>query len=165
MTTLALIWAQGRNREIGRNNELPWNLPEDLAYFKAMTMGYPVIMGRKTFESIGRPLPGRRNLVVTSVPDWLPAGVTGVDGFKKALSLIGTEVERVTVIGGGLLYAQALPLADELLVTDVYIDVPDADAWAPKIDESVWEVVERSAWRTAQSGLNYRFTRWRRKTQ
>lgn len=163
MTLLSMIWAQGRNRAIGSNNTLPWSVPEDLAHFKAKTIGHPVIMGRKTFESLGRPLPGRKNIVLTSVPDWLPQSVTGVDGLQRALSTVCSGQERVTVIGGGLVYAQAIDLADELWVTDVDVEVENPDAWAPEISTDDWVLVEQGEWMTSIKGLRYRFSHWKKR--
>ena len=113
---LNLIYAQAANRVIGRNNQLPWHLPEDLAHFKRTTLGQPVIMGRKTWDSLPerfRPLPGRHNIVVTRQPQWQAPGATVAHQLGTALSAAG-DVPRLFVIGGAELYAAALPLADEL---------------------------------------------------
>ncbi|MFC3851484.1 dihydrofolate reductase [Salinispirillum marinum] len=136
----ALIWAQAANGVIGRNNALPWYLPNDLKFFKAMTFGKPVIMGRKTFDSIGRPLPGRTNIVLSRQPDALPAGVIGVttlaDAYAQAeaKALIDGQ-DEIIVMGGAQLYALALPDADRLYITHVHADV-EGDAWAPEVDWS-----------------------------
>ena len=135
MTELALIAAVARDRVIGLNNTLPWHLPEDLQHFKRTTLGAPIVMGRKTWDSIGRPLPGRHNIVVTRQANWQAAGASRADSVAAALALAG-EVPRVFVIGGAELYAQALPLADALYLTE--IDAAFAgDAYFPAFDPSL----------------------------
>lgn len=103
---ISLIVAMAQHRVIGRSNQMPWHLPADLRHFKSVTLGKPVIMGRKTFESIGRPLPGRRNLVITRNSDWQADGVESVNSLDAALALVGDEAE-VMIIGGGQLYREA----------------------------------------------------------
>lgn len=145
---LALIWAMSRNRVIGRNNALPWHLPEDLKYFRRVTMGKPVIMGRKTWESIGRPLPGRSNIVISRHADYaVPEGVRVVSSLQAAMALAekiclieGTD--EAIVMGGAEIYAQALPLADRLYLTQVHADV-HGDAWFPEIDLQQWQELGR----------------------
>ena len=124
--TLALIVAAARNRVIGLNNAMPWHLPADLRYFKQVTLGKPVIMGRNTFESIGRPLPGRDNIVVTRNPAFEAAGVSVVHSLEEALALgsrllseQGRPEAELMLIGGAQLYVQAMPLADRLYITEV----------------------------------------------
>lgn len=144
---LSLVCALARNRAIGLNNRLPWHLPRDLAHFKAVTMGHPIIMGRKTFDSIGRPLPGRRNIVVTRQRDWSRDGVT-VAGSLDAAIASATEVARqlecpeIMLIGGASLYELALPLAQRLYLTEVHADVP-GDAFFPPISPVDWLEVSR----------------------
>ncbi len=145
----ALMWAQADNRVIGRNNQLPWYLPEDLKYFRKITYGKPVIMGRRTFDSIGRPLPGRANIVVTRHPEDLPAGVTGVTTLAEAYrraeadALVNGEEEFV-VMGGAQIYALALPDADRLYVTHVRADV-DGDTYFPEVDWAAFAEVSRQS--------------------
>lgn len=139
---VAMIVAMSENRVIGRNNQLPWYLPNDLKYFKAVTMGKPVIMGRKTFESIGRPLPGRANIVVTRNPDWSAEGVRVAHSPQAALQLardiaLVDGVKEVMVIGGAELYADLLPLADRLYITRVHARV-EGDALFPQLNENEW---------------------------
>ena len=142
---LAVIVAQSENRVIGRNNKLPWHLPEDLKYFKSVTMGKAIIMGRKTFESIGRPLPGRTNIVVSRNPDYQAAGIEVVHDLASAiskaesLSLINGN-EEALIIGGSQLYGQALALTDRLYLTQVHAEV-DGDAYFPAIDRQEWQQV------------------------
>lgn len=144
---LALIWAMSRNRTIGRNNALPWHLSEDLQYFKRVTMGKPIIMGRKTWESIGRPLPGRTNIVITKDLEFTAAGIKVVHSLDEARSLaesIGLidGADEAVVIGGAQIYALALPLADRLYLTQVHAEV-EGDAHFPLFDLTQWEELGR----------------------
>lgn len=154
---LALIWAMSRNRVIGRNNALPWHLSEDLKYFKRVTMGKPVIMGRKTWESIGRPLPGRTNIVITRNPDYaVPDGVRVVTSLDAAIDLaekicLIEGIDEAIVMGGAEIYAQALPRADRLYLTQVHADV-HGDAFFPEIDLEQWQELGREDF--AASGPN-----------
>jgi len=143
----SLIVAMSRNRVIGRNNALPWYLPEDLPFFKRVTYGKPIIMGRRTQESIGRPLPGRQNLVISRNPEWQREGVTVVGTLEEALSRAEAQafidgVDERVVIGGSGVYAEALPLADRLYMTEVHAEI-DGDAFFPIIDWDQWHEVAR----------------------
>lgn len=154
---LALIWAMSRNRVIGRNNALPWHLSEDLKYFKRITMGKPVIMGRKTWESIGRPLPGRTNIVITRNADYVvPEGVQVVNSLDAAIDLsekicLINGIDEAIVMGGAEIYAQALPKADRLYLTQVHADV-HGDAFFPEINLDGWHELGREDF--AASGPN-----------
>ena len=144
---LALVVAMGRNRVIGRDGALPWRLRSDLQHFKALTVGRPVIMGRKTFQSIGKPLPGRENVVVTRDAGFSAEGVHVASSLEGAVriaqDLAGQSgAERISVIGGGEIYAQALPLADTLFVTEVDA-APEGDAFFPLIDPKIWRETSR----------------------
>ncbi|GGX75839.1 dihydrofolate reductase [Saccharospirillum salsuginis] len=144
---IALIWAMAQNRVIGRDNKLPWYLPNDLKYFKRVTTGKPVIMGRKTYESIGRPLPNRTNIVVTRDTGFEAAGVKVVHSLDEAIELSEADTvinggEEVIVMGGAEIYAQALPRADRLYVTLVHAEV-DGDAYFPEIDLNAYREVAR----------------------
>ncbi len=141
MTKLALIAAVARNGTIGRDNALPWRLRDDLKRFKSLTLGHPIVMGRKTWESLGRPLPGRRNIVVTRQRDLQLEGAEVVHSLDEALALCGA-VERAFVIGGAQLYAEALPRADELWLTEVQAEV-DGDAHFPAWRDAGFTVVRR----------------------
>lgn len=137
MTVLSMIVAHADNRIIGKDNDMPWHLPADLAYFKQTTLGKPVIMGRKTFESIGRPLPGRQNIVITRNSDYVADGVEIVDSIEAALALT-SKVEEVMVIGGGAIYAHCLPAANKLYVTHIEASI-DGDTQFPAYDfEKDW---------------------------
>jgi dihydrofolate reductase len=157
---LTMIVARARDGAIGRANALPWRLPEDLRHFKAATLGHPVLMGRRTFESIGRPLPGRTNVVLTRDPAWSHAGCERAGSLDEALSRCRGAAE-VFVIGGARLYAEALPRADRLLVTEVDLDVPDADAHFPDVEPDGWRIV-RGEPAVGAGGIGYRIDEWRR---
>ncbi len=143
MTRITLIAALGANQVIGRDGQMPWHLPEDLAHFKATTMGHPLLMGRATFASIGRPLPGRRTIVLTRNPEWHHADVEVAHSFPAALTLVG-PADEVFVAGGGQVYAEALPWAHRMVLTEVDGE-PDGDTYFPPWDRSRWQEVERSA--------------------
>ena len=136
---MALIAAMDRNRVIGVGNTLPWHLPDDLKRFRAITSGYPVVMGRKTFESIGRPLPKRRNVVITRQPGYVAPDCDVVNDLGDGLRLAGQDA---FVIGGGEIYAQALPLADRLYLTYVDTEVAGGDTRFPPVDLAEWREVE-----------------------
>jgi len=139
--------AVASNGVIGRDNSLPWHLPEDLRYFKRTTLGKPIIMGRKTYESIGRPLPGRPNIVVSRSVDLTVPGVTVVDSLALALAsgqalAAASGAEELVVIGGAQIYAAALPLASRLYVTEVHAMV-EGDTWFPPLDPADWQEIAR----------------------
>jgi len=139
---ISLIVAMAQNGVIGRDNALPWRLPEDLKRFRAFTLGKPILMGRKTFESIGRPLPGRVNLVLTRDRGWCAAGVIVVHSVEQALAQAGASAELVA-IGGAEIYRQVLPLARRMYLTHVHADVP-GDRYFPDFDPTQWADVECS---------------------
>ncbi len=141
MTSVTLIAAVGRNRVIGADDDMPWHLPEDFAFFKRTTMGHPMIMGRKTFDSIGRPLPGRRTIVITRQPGWAHADVETAHSLTDALALAG-PADEVFVCGGGQVYAEAMPWAHRLLITEVDQE-PVGDVLFPEIDEEAWHETVR----------------------
>lgn len=143
---ISLILACARNGVIGNKGELPWRIPGELAHFKRMTMGHPVIMGRKTWESIigyskGKPLPGRRNIVVTRNASYAAAGAEVVTSLQAALDLCA-GVNEAFVIGGAELYAQALSLAQRAIITEIDADY-DGDAFFPALDPQQWQQVQR----------------------
>jgi dihydrofolate reductase len=164
-----IIVAIADNNAIGRDNALLWHISDDLKFFKRTTSGCPVIMGRKTFESIGRPLPKRTNIVVSRGFD-APEGVDIVSSLEeayKAASVVMTDkVERCFVIGGGQIYAQAMQDADRLIVTHVHTVIGNADTFFPQIDPSVWEVDQRSEmFHDEESGYDFEFVEYIRKTK
>ncbi|CAD6552258.1 dihydrofolate reductase [Paraburkholderia sabiae] len=143
MTTLTLIVARARNGVIGRDNQLPWRLPEDLAFFKRTTMGAPIVMGRKTHESIGRVLPGRRNIVVTRDAARRFEGCDTVTNLDDALALAARDgAAEVFLIGGAQLYEEGLRRAGKMIVTEIHADF-EGDAWFPAPDAALWEEVSR----------------------
>lgn len=153
---LHLIFAKARNGVIGRDNTLPWHLPEDMAHFKRVTMGCPVIMGRKTWDSLPprfRPLPGRVNVVVTRQAGWNEHGAHPASNLQEALQFCG-QFDDVWVIGGAQLYAQAIPLADTAVVTEIDADF-EGDAFAPQFGPQ-WLETERET-HTSVNGLNFSF--------
>ena len=138
-----MIVARSRNHVIGRNNQMPWKISADLQFFKRVTMGYPVIMGRKTWESIGRPLPGRRNIVVSRNANLTLTGAEVVGSLDVALERL-SDTPRVFVIGGEQLFTQAFPKADQLYITEIDMDVDGGDTFfkIPKPEE--WIEIERT---------------------
>lgn len=161
--SLSIIAAMTERRVIGRENKLPWHIPEDLRRFKAITLGHPVIMGRRTFESIGRPLPGRRNIVVTQTPDYTPSGVQIAPGLEEALALCPPGEGERFVIGGARMFTEALPLADRLYLTFVHRDF-EGDVYFPAFDlKGEFTVVENVPGRTPPpDSLGYSFVLARR---
>ena len=144
---LSMIVAVAENGVIGRNNSLPWYLPNDLKYFKQTTMGKPVIMGRKTYESIGKPLPGRTNIVITRQADYQPEGVKVVNSVEAAKELAESVClidgqDEAMIMGGAEIYALSLPSTDRLYLTEVHADV-QGDAFFPEYDKSRWQEVAR----------------------
>jgi dihydrofolate reductase len=164
--TLGLVWAQARGGVIGRGGALPWHLPEDLARFRRLTTGSPVLMGRATWDSLParfRPLPGRENLVLTRTPGWSAPGATVVPDVADAPRLLAGR--DAWVIGGAQVYAAFLDRADRIEVTEIDVDVP-GDAFAPDVDDAVWERVAtdpEEGWHTSVGGLRYRFVSRRRR--
>ena len=138
---ITLIAARARNGVIGRNNQMPWKIPGEQAYFKRMTMGSPIVMGRKTWESIGRALPGRRNIVVTRDSTYSATGADVVGSLDAALLLAG-DVEQIFIIGGGQLYAAAMPRASRVLLTEIDADF-DGDTFMPALDRKQWHETGR----------------------
>ena len=137
---ISIIVAMAHHRVIGLKNQMPWHLPADLKHFKTVTMGKPMIMGRKTFESIGRPLPGRLNIVITRNTDWHVDGVVIAHSLTDALAAAGTA-DEVMIIGGGHLYAEALPAATRLYLTPIDLHVREADTWFPEYSPEQWHLV------------------------
>ena len=145
---LAQIVAVARNGVIGRNNQLPWYLPEDLKYFKRTTMGKPIIMGRKTFDSIGKPLPGRTNIVITRNPDFAATGCKVVATLDAAVDMAESICllegqEEAVIIGGSEIYRLSLPEIQRLYLTEVHADV-EGDTHFPELDKAQWQEVSRA---------------------
>ena len=163
MTRLHLIFARARNGVIGRDGALPWQLPSDLAHFKRTTLGCPVIMGRKTWDSLParfRPLPGRINIVVTRQANWQAEGALRAGSIAEAAALCPADSDA-WVIGGAEIYAQALPLAQSAVVTEIDTAF-DGDAFAPSFD-AAWTEASREA-HTSSTGLGFSFVRYLRQS-
>ncbi|WP_299004967.1 type 3 dihydrofolate reductase [uncultured Shewanella sp.] len=151
---IAMIAAMANNRVIGKDNQMPWHLPEDLRHFKAITMNKPIVMGRKTFESIGRPLPGRHNIVITRQTDFTATGITVVDSIEAAIES-AKECDELMIIGGGQLYSAVLPKADSLYLTEINLEV-EGDTFFPHWDDGSWVEVSRINEKNS-NGLEYSF--------
>lgn len=139
-----IVAAVGRNGIIGANGDLPWRIPEDLARFKKLTMGHALVMGRATFESIGRPLPGRTNIVLTRRPHWSHEGVEVAASLDEAVAIASSRGQDVFVAGGAEVYRAALPIADRIELTEVDAE-PEGDTSFPPVDWSSWREVSRQA--------------------
>ena len=158
--SLTIIVATDRARGIGINNTLPWHLPEDLAHFRATTSGHPIIMGRKTFDSIGRPLPNRRNIVITRNPDYVAPGAE-IFGSIAAAHAACPNAEKFFIIGGGELYAQSINDADSLELTEIH-QAFDGDTRFPDFPRDQWQQVFRDC-RHSESGLEFDFVTYVRR--
>lgn len=156
---LALVVAIARGGVIGRENGLPWHVPEDLKHFRRVTTGHAVIMGRKTHLSIGKPLPHRRNIVVSRTPGFAPEGCEVAPDLETAIAMARTSDDAPRVIGGAMLYAEAMPLVTDLFLTELDLEV-DGDAFFPPFDRGEFEEVERTMGETP----GVRFVRLRRRT-
>jgi len=157
--SITVISAYAANRVIGRDNTLPWHLPADFAHFKRTTLGHPIIMGRKTWESLPRALPGRVNVVVSRQAGYVATGAQVVGSLTQALALC-RDAPRVFVIGGAQLYALALPLADTVIATEIQADIA-GDAFFPELPDDQWVEVSRVA-QAAENGYAYDFVVYRR---
>lgn len=164
---ISIIVAIARDNAIGRKNNLLWHISEDLKYFKKVTMGHPVIMGRKTFESIGRPLPGRKNIVVSKSGNISNPSVEKVEDLEELLkSLRRKRKEEYFVIGGASIYAKAMQYAHRLYVTKIYAKADDADAFFPQIDERLWETQEESpVLHDEENNIDFQFIVYGRKAK
>ena len=139
--TISFIVAAGENNVIGRDNQLPWHLPTDMKYFKNTTWGLPVIMGRKSFEALGKPLPGRRNVVVTRNLQWTAPGVETATGIREAIEMArSSDTKEIFITGGGEIFKQAMPLATRIYLTRVH-GTFEGDAFFPELDHGDWEMV------------------------
>lgn len=157
------IVAIAHNNAIGRAGTLPWRLPEDMAHFKAFTMGHPVIMGRKTWESLPkRPLPGRRNIVISRSPLYEAEGAEVFPSVEDAIAAC-PAADTPVVIGGAQIYATAFPFCSKIVVTEIDTDIPDADTFFPSIDPMIWSRKEDSEALTSKTGLRYRFVTYIKK--
>ncbi len=160
--TVSLIVAMANNRVIGVGNQLPWHLPADLKHFKATTLGKPIVMGRKTWESIGRPLPGRKNIVISRQPEYVAEGAYVVPSLSAGLVLarehaLAEGLVEIVVIGGETIYRSALNEAQKIYLTEVDISL-DGDAWFPELVDAQWRETARECYPvTSAEGLGYSF--------
>jgi dihydrofolate reductase len=157
---ISMIVARSRNHVIGRDNQMPWKISADLQFFKKVTMGHPVIMGRKTWESIGRPLPGRRNIVVSRNAHLQLTGAEVVNSLDAALSSL-SEAPRAFVIGGEQLFTQAFSKADRLYITEIEIDIEGGDTFFEVPNQSEWKEVERTP--ASEGDISFNFITLNRK--
>ena len=164
MITISLIVAASSNNAIGKNNQLLWHLPNDLKFFKNTTWGMPVIMGRKTFESVNKPLPGRFNYVITRQEDWNAEGVKVATDLNDALKkAIETNCKEIFIIGGGDIFKQSMELANKIYMTRVHADL-DGDVFFPEIDESNWKLISNTDLPADDKhAFAYSFQTWERK--
>jgi dihydrofolate reductase len=161
MPRLSLIVARARNGVIGRDGTLPWRLPEDLAHFKRTTMGHPIVMGRRTWHSIGRPLPGRRSIVISRDADLKLEGAEAVTSIEAALARCA-DADEVFIIGGAQIYALALPRADRVYATEIDADFP-GDTCFPSLDPAHWRVASRQMHAaTPERGFAFSFVTYER---
>lgn len=161
---ISMIAAMAHNRVIGKNNQMPWELSEDLKHFKAQTLGKPVVMGRKTYESIGRPLPQRHNIIISRNSEYKAEGVDIVPSFEQAVELVKRnepQCKEIVIIGGGMLYQQLLSQVNKLYITEIDIDV-DGDTWFPEWNDGSW-IINAGPKLQSAKGLGYQFIEATRK--
>lgn len=161
MSRLNLIVAMARNRVIGIDNKMPWHIPGELKHFKAITLGHHMIMGRKTFESIGRPLPGRTTIIVTRDAGYAQPDCLIAHSLKEAIGLAEGD-DQVFFVGGSSLYEQVLPLVERMYITEIQADF-EGDAWFPEFDRAVWREVSRS-FQTTEDGLKFDYAVYERES-
>ena len=158
--TIQLVVAYSTNRVIGRDNALPWRLPADLAHFKRVTLGQPILMGRNTWESLGRPLTGRPNLVISRNPEYRAEGATVYPTLEAAVEA-SRDAERICIIGGEQIFKHALAIADEIVATEVHADIT-GDTYFPDVDPAAWREVERLP-QPDENGYSFDFVMYERK--
>lgn len=156
---ISIIAAIGKNNELGKNNTLVWNMPTDLKYFREKTSGHPVIMGRKTFESIGRPMPNRRNIIITRDLNYKKDGIEVVHSIEEALNLVPKKNDEIFIIGGEEIFKRAMPVADKLYITHIDAEDKDANVFFPEIIPIVWnETSHEEHKKDARNPFNYTFS-------
>lgn len=162
--TLSHVVAAADNNAIGKNNQLLWSLPNDMKFFKNTTWGMPVIMGRKTYESLGKPLAGRTNIIITRKQNWQPEGVFVVHDLKEAMAAAGaTDAKEAFIIGGGEIYQQTLPLTQRVYLTRVHTTL-EGDTFYPGINEADWQLLSQLDFNADEKhGYAYSFQVWQRK--
>ena len=162
--TISLIVAAAENNVIGKDNKLPWSLPEDMKFFKNTTWGMPVIMGRKSYEALGKPLPGRVNIVVTKQNDWTAENVQVAKSIEEALTLAkAANCKEIFIIGGGNIFTQSMDLADKIYLTRVHAS-PDGDAFFPVINETKWKLIDNIDFeKNEKHQYSFSFQQWIKK--
>ncbi len=162
---ISLIVAAAENNAIGKNNQLLWHLPNDLKFFKNTTWGMPVIMGRKTFESVNKPLPGRINIVITKQADWKAQGVMVATDLNDALQKAAvTNCKEYFIIGGGEIYKQSIEIADKIYLTRAHTIINDADTFFPVVDETKWQLISTEDFGADEKhAFSYSFQIWKTK--
>jgi len=162
MVKLSLIWAMDRNRLIGKNNALPWHLPADMQWFRQHTMNKPILMGRKTYESIGKPLPKRKNIILTRQEGLQIEGCSVVSSLQQAQA-VAADAKEIMVMGGAEVYALLLPQADKLYITHIDAEC-EGDAWFPALDLAAWQLLEKQSHASDDKNIYpYHFEIWQRK--
>ena len=161
MSSLIIIVARDKQSGIGIQNTLPWHLPEDLSHFKKTTSGHAILMGRKTFESIGRPLPNRRNIVISRNPEWRAEGVEICHSLSGAKELVNEQTAYI--IGGAEIYQQALALADKMIITEIDGNF-ECDAFFPQFSDADWSEIQRES-HVSANGVNYAFVTYTKKNK
>ncbi|GLB57871.1 dihydrofolate reductase [Cytobacillus sp. NCCP-133] len=160
---ISLMWAMDENRVIGKDNKLPWHLPEDLKFFKRTTMGHPIAMGRKTWDSIGRPLPGRENIVITRNKSFSCDGCTILNSIEELRKYSGDKEEEIFIIGGAEIFKAILPSADRLYLTMIY-DQFEGDTFFPELDIGNWELISKEKGiKDETNPFDYEFLIYKRK--
>ncbi len=161
---ITIIVAADNNNAIGVNGQLPWHLPQDLRFFKNITWAMPVIMGRKTFESVGKPLPGRPNFVISRNAEWKADGVDAANSMEEALHQAALlETKEIFIIGGGTIYETALPITQRVYLTRVQTALEEADTWFPQLDEAQWVCQWRRPFKADDKhAFDYTFECWER---
>jgi dihydrofolate reductase len=159
--TISLVVAASENNAIGKDNQLIWHLPNDLKFFKNTTWGFPVIMGRKSFESVNKPLPGRTNIVITTNPDWKAETVIVVNNLKDAIQKAAeTNSKQIFIIGGGEIYKQSMDIADSIYITRVHANL-EGDTFFPVIDEKKWRLTANQDFEADEKhAYRYSFQIW-----
>lgn len=160
---ISLVVAAAQNNAIGKDNKLLWHLPRDLKFFKDLTWGMVVVMGRKTFESLGKPLPGRLNIVVTTNPAWKAEGVRVVSGLQQGIDLAAAEhFKEIFIIGGGAIYEQSMALADKIYLTRVHAR-PVADTFFPELNTNVWKLESKEDFESDEKhAFDFSFEVWKK---
>ncbi|WP_079509465.1 dihydrofolate reductase [Mesobacillus jeotgali] len=160
---ISLIWAMDENRVIGYHNQLPWRLPADLKFFKRITMGHPIMMGRKTFESIGKPLPGRENIIITRDENYQPDGCTVMNSIEEFMAYAKQKDEEIFVIGGAEIFKEILPAADRLYLTMIHHQF-EGDTYFPVFDIDKWDLQTREVGpKDEKNPYDYEFLIYKRK--